>query len=76
MALVSIDQSVLDEIGNQLGVIADGVQAIIDDPSNDLGPADLTAVTNGVSRLQGLVAQPETPVEPEAPVEDPAEPTE
>lgn len=68
MALVSIEQSVLDELGNTLGTIADGVQAIIDDPSNDLGPADFTAVTAGVARLQSLVAAPETPAD-ETPVE-------
>ena len=64
MALVSIDQTVLDELGNTLQTVADGVQSIIDDPDNDLGPADLSAVTDAVSRLQALVANPETPVEP------------
>lgn len=72
MALASIEQSVLDEIGTQLQTVADGVQAIIDDPSNDLGPADLSGITDAVSRLQGLVSEPETPVDGG---DTPAEPT-
>jgi hypothetical protein len=78
VALASIEQSVLDQIGSSLQEVADGVQAIIDDPGNDLGPADMTAVTSAVSRLQDLVANPETPVEPtpDAPPADAGQPTE
>jgi hypothetical protein len=63
VALASIEQSVLDDLGTTLGTVADGVQAIIDDPSNDLGPADLSSVNAGLARLQALVAAPETPVD-------------
>lgn len=64
MALVSIEQSVLDAFGTTLQEIADNVQEIVDDPSNDLGPADVSGITGAVTRLQELVAEPESPVEP------------
>jgi hypothetical protein len=64
MALVQIDQTVLDAFGSTLSEIADGVQALVDDDSNPLTDADVTGITAPITRLQELLAKPEEPVEP------------
>jgi hypothetical protein len=69
MALVQIDQSVLDAFGTTLNEIADAVQAIVDDEDNPLGDADVTGITAPIARLQEILTTPEEPVEP--PVEPP-----
>jgi hypothetical protein len=75
MALVQVDQTVLDAIGTELGNVADAVQAIVDNPSVPLEAADLTGITAPVSRLQELLTKPEEPVDPpvDPPVEDPTD---
>lgn len=71
MALVSVDQTVLDSIGTELGSIADAVQALVDNPDVPLGAADLSSITAAVSRIESSLTAPETPVDPapEAPAE-------
>lgn len=64
MALVQVDQTVLDAIGSTLGDVADAVQKIVDDETNPLGEADLTGITEPVARLQEILTKPEEPVEP------------
>lgn len=64
MALVQIDQTVLDAFGSTLSEIADAVQAIVDDETNPLGDADVTGITAPITRLQELLTKPEEPVEP------------
>jgi hypothetical protein len=64
MALVSVDQTVLDSIGTELGSIADAVQALVDNPDVPLGAADLSSITDAVSRIESSLTAPETPVEP------------
>lgn len=63
MALVQVEQSVLDAFATELANIADAVQAIVDDPGNPLQDADVSGLTSAVTRLQGMLAAPETPVE-------------
>lgn len=69
MALVQIDQTVLDAFGTTLGEIADGVQALVDDETNPLTDADVTGITAPIARLQEILTAPETPVEETPPVE-------
>ncbi len=64
MALVKVDQTVLDAIGTTLTEVADAVQVIVDDETNPLTDADLTGITTPVTRLQEILTKPETPVEP------------
>lgn len=71
MALVQIDQTVLDAFGVALSEIADAVQAIVDDPGNPLGDADVTGITAPIARLQDILTTPEEPVAPVEPVVDP-----
>ena len=66
MALVSIEQSDLDDIATTVSDVADALQAVIDNP-NPLAPADESALQAAVVKLQGV--GPKT-----APVEPPAEP--
>lgn len=70
MALVSVEQSVLDAIGTELSGVADAVQAIVDDQSNPLEAADLTGITQPLSRVQELLTKPQEPVEPTQPPAD------
>lgn len=76
MALVSVDQTVLDGIGTELGTIADAVQALVDNPDVPLQAADLTSITDAVGRIESSLTAPETPVEPapEPTPEAPADP--
>lgn len=74
MALVQIEQSVLDAFGETLETIVDEVQAIVDDESNPLTDADVSGIIEGLTKLEGILAQPETPVEPEPVEPDPGTP--
>ena len=74
MALVSVDQSVLDAIGTELGAIADAVQELVDNPDVPLDAADLSVITAPVARMQEALTAPEEPVQPPADPEPPAEP--
>ena len=70
MALVSVDQTVLDAIGATLDEVAEAVETIVNDEDNPLGAADLTSITEPVARLQDILTKPEAPVEPAPPAED------
>lgn len=63
MALVQVDQTVLDAFGATLSEIADAVQAIVDDEANPLTDADVSGITAPIARLQDILTKPETPVE-------------
>lgn len=63
MALVKIDQSVLDEFGTQLSTIADEVQKLVDDESNPLSDADVSGITGPLARINTLFQAPTTPVD-------------
>lgn len=65
VALVSVDQSVLDAIGTELSAIGDAVQTLVDNPDVPLDAADLSVITEPISRIQNALTEPETPVEPE-----------
>lgn len=64
MALVQIEQSVLDAFGGTLNEVADAVQALVDDDTNPLTDADVSGIVQPITRLQSLLAKPEQPVEP------------
>jgi hypothetical protein len=76
MALVKVDQTVLDAIGDTLSGILTAVEEIVADESNPLQDADLTKITGPVTALQEVLTRPTEPVEPETPEtpETPAEP--
>jgi hypothetical protein len=74
MALVSIEQSDLDDIATTVSETADILQGILDSDT-PTPPADETAIRAAVTKLQGVGPKvPATPdPEPEVP-EEPAEP--
>ena len=63
MALVQIDQTVLDEIASDLQVVLDEVTAIVDNPDVPLGDADVSGITEAVNSIQAKLANPTTPVD-------------
>jgi archaellum component FlaC len=67
MALVSVEQDVLNTIGTELTNIADAVQTLADDANNPLTAADLTVITDPLSRIENIL--PPT-VEPDTEPED------
>lgn len=55
MALVSVEQDVLDTIGLELTNLGDAVQALVDDPGNTLTAADLSVITDPLARIESIL---------------------
>jgi hypothetical protein len=77
MALVSIEQDVLDSVATDVSDTADILQGILDSET-PLDPADVTSLTAAVAKLKGVgvVVPVPAPVEPtpvtgDTPVVDP-----
>lgn len=64
MALVSIEQSELDNIAATVSTVADDLKVIIANP-NPLAPADETALLAAVDKLQALDVKPTPEPAPE-----------
>lgn len=60
MALVSIEQDVLDGIATDVSDTADVLQGILDSET-PLDPADVTALEGAVAKLKGVGPQVPTP---------------
>lgn len=74
MALVTIDQTVLDGFAASLTTIDTAVKALAANPNNNLQPADVSGITNEIAAIQADLNPPApadpTPVSTDTPPAD------
>ena len=56
MAFVKVDSDKLSSIETELGNVSDGVQALIDDPNNNLAEDDLSGISGPLDALRDKLA--------------------
>lgn len=71
MAFVKVDSDAIAGVVTELGSVADGVQALIDNPDNNLVADDLSEITTPLDALRDKLAALQTA----PPVSDPTAPT-
>ena len=71
MALVTIDQAVIDGIVTELTTIETEVQALVASEQNNLQPADVSGITTALSAISASLTPAPTPVPAPAPTPTP-----